>query len=537
MTSPHMAQGIQYDVTTSPLPESVLVERDVMVEMSDGTKIGVNVFRPAAEGRFPVVMSISPYGKDAFDTIENFKHVPGSHIGHIKISDHVSFEAPDPGFWVPNGYVVVQVDTRGQGASEGATVPFGAQEQRDYAELIAWAAEQVWSNGAVGLSGVSYLAITQWLVAQHRPKGLKAIMPWEGFNDFYNHYFPGGIPEVAMWPWVMDVWIKPLHTSDQPLSELVIPAEHPLKDAEWERISPDLGSINVPALICGSFSDQGLHSRDSFVGYQAIASEHKWLWSHRKPKWHAFYGEAEQAMQKRFFDRFLKEDATAMDGVAKVRVEINESRDVFTVRGFEEWPPAETRYAAYHLSHAGLSQSSSEPGVAAYSPTQGESVHFDLTFDADTVIAGHSKLKLWVSAEGADDMDLFVGLKKLDPDGNEVFFYGFGGTNANDPVARGWLRVSHRELDAAASKDYRPVPLHRKRQPLKSGEIVPVEIEILPSATLFKAGETLRLVVQGDTIEPNAVLLKMAPNNSGRHLVHFGGDFDSQLVLPHLSRA
>jgi predicted acyl esterase len=534
MQSPHFVDEIQYEVSMSPLPESVVVEHDVPVVMRDGVTIRVNVYRPAKEGRFPVIMATSPYGKDAFKTIEIFSHVPRNHIGHIDISDHVTFEAPDPGFWVPNDYVIVQVDTRGQGTSEGTTTPFGPVEQQDYVELIAWASAQPWSNGNVGLCGVSYLAISQWLVAQHRPPQLKAIIPWEGYTDFYLRAFPGGIPEVKFWPWVMEAWIATQHNPAFPLLDAPPPAEHPLKGPYWTEASPRIENIDVPALICASFSDQGLHSRDCFVAYGTIGSQEKWLWSHRQPKWHAFYSAEALDMQKRFFDRFLAGRTDALDGKPRVHVEINESRDVYTLHEADQWPLPGTRYEQLFLGSDGLSATPVAAGSVSYIPDADGRATFDVRFDEDTQVVGHAKLKLWVEADGADDMDLFAGLKKLDANGDEVYFYGFGGANPNDVISRGWLRASHRELDAAASTPYLPVHRHTRRQPLAKGEIVPVEIELLPSATLFRKGETLRVVVQGQTLAPNAVLLELAPENSGAHIIHFGGDHDSHLLMPVL---
>ena len=534
MTSPHHVSGTQYDVSMSPLPEGIRFERDVPVTMRDGVVIQVNVFRPAAEGRYPVIMAVSPYGKDAFEAIQIFSGVPDNHIGHIAISDHVAFEAPDPAYWVPNGYVVIQVDVRGQGQSEGATLLLGPDEQQDYVELIDWAAKAPWSNGNVGLNGVSYLAFSQWFVAQHRPPALKAIVPWEGFNDFYLRNFFGGIPEVGFWQWVIDQWVKPLHNADYPLIEGLAASEHPLKDDFWAMISPKLDQIDAPALICASFSDQGLHSRDSFEAFKNISSKAKWLYSHRQPKWHAYYSPDALELQRRFLDHFLKDDPASLNGVPRVRVEINETRDTFTVRDAQHWPIEETRYETFFLGADGLSAAPAASARLDYNSAADEGLSFDLTFDADVQVVGHSKLKLWVEVDGADDMDLFVGLKKFDANGDEVYFYGFGGTNPNDIVARGFLRASHRELDEAASTPWQPVHLHKRRLPLSPGEIVPLEVEIFPSATLFRKGERLRLVVQARPITPNSVLLKFEPNNAGRHIVHVGGVHNSHLLLPAL---
>ena len=534
MTSPDQVCGTQYDVVMSPLASDIVFERDVPVVMRDGVTIRVNVFRPQGEGQYPVIMATSPYGKDAFEAIAIFSTVPDNHIGHIRISDHVAFEAPDPAFWVPHGYVVIQVDTRGQGKSEGTTLLLGPDEQADYAELIGWAAAQIWSNGNIGLNGVSYLAFSQWFVAQHRPPALKAIVPWEGFNDFYLRNFFGGIPEVGFWQWVIEQWVEPLHNPAFPLIAGESAADHPLKDDFWEMVSPKLSRIETPALICASFSDQGLHSRDSFEAYKRISSPRKWLYSHRQPKWHAYYSEQALDLQRRFLDHFLKGDTAAMDGVAAVRVEINESRDVFSVHDARQWPIEGTEYIPYYLGESGLTPNPAEPARLTYTPDEEGCLSFDLTFDTDTRVVGHAKLRIWVEAEGADDMDLFVGMKKISAHGDEMFFYGFGGTNPNDIIARGFLRASHRELDLDRSAPWQPVHLHKRRLTLSAGEIVPLEIEIFPSATLFRKGERLRLVIQGRPIAPDAVLLKFLPRNAGTHVLHLGGRHDAHLLLPVL---
>jgi hypothetical protein len=75
----------------------------------------------------------------------------------------------------------------------------------------------------------------------------------------------------------------------------------------------------------------------------------------------------------------------------------------------------------------------------SYAPLELGSITFDFLMSEDV---------------DGDDMDLFAAIKKIDREGHEVFFYGFGGTNANDVVARGWLRVSHRELDESRSTQF-----------------------------------------------------------------------------------
>jgi len=156
------------------------------------------------------------------------------------------------------------------------------------------------------------------------------------------------------------------------------------------------------------------------------------------------------------------------------------------------------------------------------------------------------KLKLWVSAEGSDDMDLFIGIKKLDRRGKEVLFPDLNHIE-HGQVATGWLRVSHRELDEKRSTPCQPWLKHERMLKLKPGEIVPVEVEILPSGTLFRAGETLLLLVQGAEILlidktvwpinegeslPRVRCMHSETVNRGRHVIHAGGKYDSHLLVP-----
>ena len=119
-------------------------------------------------------------------------------LGNIATSSFTPEESPDPGFWVPNDYVVVKVALRGSSGSNGVLSPWSEREAKDYYEVIEWASQQEWSNGSVGTNGVSYLAVTQWWVASLNPPHLKAMIPWEGLNDMYREIaFHGGIPDTG----------------------------------------------------------------------------------------------------------------------------------------------------------------------------------------------------------------------------------------------------------------------------------------------------------------------------------------------------
>jgi predicted acyl esterase len=165
---------------------------------------------------------------------------------------------------------------------------------------------------------------------------------------------------------------------------------------------------------------------------------------------------------------------------------------------------------------------------------------FDYVFAADTELSGYMKLHLWVEAIGANDMDLFVGIQKLDSRG-EIVPFVFYALLENGPVALGWLRASHRDLDPQLSTPEQPVHTHTREVPLQPGERVPVEIEIWPSSTLFRAGERLQVVVQGQDVMreglPNAPFARHEDTrNRGTHVIHTGGVFDSFLLVPVIPR-
>jgi predicted acyl esterase len=140
-------------------------------------------------------------------------------------------------------------------------------------------------------------------------------------------------------------------------------------------------------------------------------------------------------------------------------------------------------------------------------------------------------LKLWVAAKDANDLDLYVAVRKFDSEGHEVLFYGKDGIR-NGVVALGWLRVSQRHLDPERSKPWRPFLSHDRTEKVQPGEVVPVEIEILPSSTLFDPGESLHLVVSGCEILEQARFGHDETVNQGRHEIHAGGAHLSYLLIP-----
>jgi uncharacterized protein len=517
----------------------MLVERDVSVVLGDGVRIHVDVFRPRDETPAAPLIAWGPYGKHVPN--EPLR-IPNAGLRPEHMSPVTPFEGPDPVYWVPRGYAVVTVNPRGLWYSQGSATYLSPEEARDFYDVIEWAGVQPWSNGKVGLTGVSYLASSQWRVAELAPPHLAAINPWEGWADTYREVAcHGGIPDTWFWPYLWTRWGASTTTIEDWRAEM---REHPLFDAFWASKQADFAKIRVPAFVVASWCDQGLHTRGTLEGFKHIASEHKWLEVHGRKKWAYYYEPASAARLQVFFDHFLKGEATAIGEWPRVRLEIRERAYVGCMRGENEWPLARTRYTRLHLD-ARDGSLRPEPIAAAgqcrYEAVPGlpdaDHASFAITFAEPAELTGHARLRLFMSAEGSDDLDVFVGLQKLDRDGAIVPF-PFYAQFDDGPVALGWLRASHREPDAAHSREHQPVLRHRRLQKIEPGTVVPLDIEIWPSSTRFEAGETLRLVVQGSDI--NKYPKTSAPVyfrhedtvNRGIHTIHTGADTDSFLLVP-----
>src|SRR6202000_2663586 len=352
-------------VTVYPMPADVRKDEDVEVEMRDGVVLRLNLFRPTGAGPFPVILSAHPYGKDevpkkkggGWSLNKQFRIM--NQPTPLRISDRTSWEAPDPVGWTHEGYAVINLDTRGGGHSDGRGELLSDQKADDVCQVIAWAADQPRATGRVGMLGVSYLALSQYKVAALNPPALKAICPWEGFTDAYRDFFtPGGITENGF----ARVWL--FLTSRLARLKTNFAAErrkHPLRDAWWEAITPDVSRIRVPILECTSFSDDNLHSVGSMRAFQHSGSNDRHAYAHRGPRWATFYGEEARQTQLAFFDRHLHDRDTAP--LPPMRLEIRDRRDhIVEVRGERERPLGRAARRQLHLP-AGRSLST-HPGGA-----------------------------------------------------------------------------------------------------------------------------------------------------------------------------
>ena len=515
----------------------IVIDRDVSVPVGDGTVLRVNVYRPTGGERSPVLFSAHPYGKDDLPTRGrwgyrvNVQYRALRQTGAVRLSSLTSWEAPDPAWWVGQGYAVVNADLRGAGTSEGVGELLSDQEAEDVCELIEWAARQPWSSGRVGMLGVSYLAMSQYKAAALRPAGLAAICPWEGFTDAYRDLMrPGGIRELGF----MAMWTRGMRKVRLRVDLSAEQGRRPLRDEWWRSLVPNLRAIQTPMLVCASFSDNNLHSRGSFRAFQQVGSPEKFAYTHRSGKWATFYSQAGRAAQLEFFDRYLRDVTTAAP--PKIRLEVREDRDrVVSVRQEDEWPLARTRWTRLYLGSGGsLYLEPTAAGCVSFA-TRRRAAAFAWTWPEDQELTGPMALRVWVEPRKVEDLDLAAGVEKW-RNGTYVPFegsYGFG----RDRVATGWQRASLRALDPDRSTDYDPVPAFVRSEPLAPDMAVSIDVALGPSATLFRAGEQLRLVVGGRWLWPANPLTGQFPARYERPpnalcTVYWGDDRPSYLLVP-----
>ncbi len=518
--------------------DGMLIERDVRIPTRFGYDVFADIFRPVDERvAVPPLIGWTPYGKH--DPAPLAKIYPASGVRPEWQSPYTIFEAPDPLYWVSHGYAVITVDIPGTWHASTQAHYCAPEEAEAFHDVIEWSGVQSWSNGRVGLSGVSYLTVMQWRVAELNPPHLAAINPWEGWSDTYREVaYHGGIPDTFFWPYIQVRWGASDHDIEDLWRETL---EHPFYDEFWASKAAQLERIKVPAYVVGSWSDHALHTRGTLEGFRKISSAHKWLEVHGRKKWQWYYEPQSRERQRCFFDHFLKGLDTDLMHWPKVRLEVRERAGVGATRTTAAWPVESTQYQRLYLDAGNRTLVTTAPdsaAVASYESLEdGPGACFEHRFAQAADLVGYMKLRLYVSAESDDDMDLFVAIDKLDTLGRRVPFVHYA-VFEDGPLALGWLRVSHRELDPA-STEFQPVLTHRRSQKIRPGETVAVDVEIWPSGTHFEAGSALRLQVRGRDVYacPKPMLYARHEDtvNRGRHHLHTGGDTASYLLIPRVT--
>jgi predicted acyl esterase len=552
-------------VMSQPKEHGMIVEKDVKIPLRDGGYLYADIFRPdTTTEKFPAIANITVYNKDKL-------WIPPADLEE-EANPYMNWEAANPLWWVPRGYVCVRIDSRGTGKSPGRCEPSSYQESVDFYDCIEWLAKQDWCSGNLGTLGISYHAACQWRLANLNPPSLKAIIPWEGRADQYrDQAYHGGIFSMGfLGNWVNQHMARHLlgrtrkYNPDSFSPDMLWQyLSHDLDSEWWRMCSARWDQIKVPVYTVGNWGGWGLHLRGNTEAYLCAESKHKKLRIHTGDHFRPFHSNEGKVDQLRFFDYWLKGMQNGIMDEPPVKLEIRTggSKKPYAFRFENEWPLARTQwtkmyfsierdrapeethtegrlvsekiattrkisYAGSNPNKAGIGSGSSAPGIGR----SGISFVTD-PMEKDTEITGPLMANVWVSST-AEDMDVMVTLRNIDPAGNEVFELGQQG----QPVVltKGWLRASHRKLDAAKSLPYRPYHAHNERLWLEPDVPVECQIEIISTCIVLKKGHQLRVDIhaQDSAGSGNFTHFHADYNEEATHTFHAGGAMNSYILLP-----
>jgi predicted acyl esterase len=513
----------------SEVRDAMRIDWNVPITMDDGLVLRADVFRPVKDGQYPVILSYGPYAKnlafqDGYPSAWNIMAEKHPDVPAGSTNKYQNWEVVDPEKWVPHDYACVRVDSRGTGCSPGYIDHFSPRETKDFYDCIEWAGVRPWSNGKVGLNGISYYGINQWHVASLQPPHLAAMCVWEGSADWYRDMTHHGGILSTFWENWYDMQVKTVQYGagergkrSRVHGEMVCGPEtlsvaelknnradfgaeiaaHPMDDQYHRDRSPIWSNVVTPLFSAANWGGQGLHPRGNFEGFVRAASKQKWLEAHGIEHWTHFYTDYGREQQLRFFDYFLHGKDTTWSKQPKVFLQIRHPGEKFVGRAENEWPLERTKWTKYYLNPADMALTPKRPtGNARLSfEAMGDGLTF-LTpaLTQETEITGPSALKLFASSSTAD-ADFFIVLRVFTSDLKEIVFQG--AIDPHTPVAQGWLRASHRKLDKKLSTPYRPYHTHDEKQPLKKGQVAELDIEIWPTCIVVPAGYRIGLSIRG----------------------------------------
>jgi predicted acyl esterase len=441
----------------APLYPGVHVER-AWIPMPDGVRLAVNLFSPQgapSRERFPALLEYLPYRKDDWSVLRDYE----LHT-----------------YFVRRGYVAARVDIRGTGASEGRQPDreYSEQEQQDGMAVIDWLARQPWSNGNVGMLGISWGGFNSIQMAMRRPPALKAIIAVDATDELFHddiHYIDG-MMHADEFELSMDLTNGLSPAPDFPIDEATLAARfdappwfplylsHQRDGAFWRRASlrPDYGRINIPVFLIGGFLDG---YRDSIPRMMAnLKAPVKAIvgpWNHTFPHDAEPGPEIEwRGKAVRWWDQWLKGRDTGILAEPRLDVYMRHyyapSQTIAEIpgewRAEAGWPPAGQHDASYFFTPGhGLAAQAEAAAVheLRYVPSAGIEAGFwwgDLTADQrpadaasllydtemlqeEVAMLGMPKAYLWVAAS-APLANWFVRLEDVSPEGSVTLVTGGG---------------------------------------------------------------------------------------------------------------
>lgn len=496
----------------------------------DGTKLAYDLQRPDGNGPFPVLINYEGYaaGSDAQD------NGAGTYVPRL----------------LARGYAVLGVSVRGTGCSEGVFDPFALTMGQDGYDAVEWAARQPWSDGRVGMFGVSFGGITQLLTAADRPPHLKAIAPDSSTSDLYRDVvYPGGILEYDFtfaWTGVQKeggtehaltsgdptcLQNYGMHEAGNATPDNFIPTlvlQNPFYDDsnhKWQVRAPVAGfpKINVPTYLFNQWQDEQLpaHIYDALNRFGRPSL----VWANFSNGNHgrALSSASDQQLTLDFLDRFVRGVNNGFDKRVPhlsidMETKLADNEPSWSIKRPTLDAGAKPRFL---YLRSGGRMTPQKPGkdegsdsyqyplpssdVAEPGPTEGGMSMGQFAWKApvppggavayttapltkDTVLAGPASLDVWLEST-ATDTDLQATVTEVRPDGEETY------------VQRGWLRASHRKLDPRKSSTLLPynTNLRADSQPLVAGQPTYVRLEVFPFAHAFRKGSRMRIWIEAPT--------------------------------------
>lgn len=502
---------------------------NVRITMRDGTELLADLFQPDSDGRFPALVSFSPYPRQIQDV--------GAPLGFI--------ESGASDFFVPRGYGQIIVNARGTGGSGGTWTLLDQQERDDLHDVIEWIATQPWCDGNVGMLGVSYFAMAQLAAATTKPPHLKAIAPLLTTDDVYDAVWHHGVFNAgffstwisavgvlsqkadAFWrgkriDLVRDVLAIPAiharmqnlngerivtvlkdvihaHYPEHPYGDLwrAAAVEHPTHDAFWEARNTRalLGSVDIPVYLGADWDNVPLHLPSTFTAWAALRGNPNVRMAMLPPGGFSWPWESLHYEVLAWYDHWLKGRQTGIMEGPPIRYQVTGAEGWRTAA---DWPPPESQLTAFALRADGvLAADEGEPGCREYlhvpadsglpananAPDLPSTLSWETSpFVADQDIVGNLELSLQAKITALDTSWIAV-LYDVSPAGEA------------DAITAGWLRAAFSGVDAERSVPGAPVPDCQTPRAVPVGEKVTYRIPIVPNARRISAGHCLRLVI------------------------------------------
>jgi uncharacterized protein len=542
----------------------VVLDANVEVPLPDGTILRGDLYRPKAMGAFPTLLGWSCYTKD---------------FQHTGIPLPINESGPVTNL-VARGYCHFNVNARGTGRSEGKfNGLLSPEEQRDVADTIEWTARQPWCDGNVGMIGMSYFAVIQYLAAAQQPPHLRAIFPCLGWTDLYRHaLYHGGAPQAdflssffsgaGTWAnkrlaprvrhalsYVLDrAWFQWLckqvflRLDDSGMVKRMRPSESwtrhfatllfdEREDGPFYRersASANLARIQIPVLIGTNWGNPALHTRGAFEAWRCIRSPKllfvgppavRWPWQDYQQELLAWY------------DYHLKGLDTGVDALPAVRYWL---QGAGRWREASEWPVPGTEKLRLQLVARGTDPTG-EHLLTREAPAEQTQLSFlaiprgmlyppELeryetqvlryvtdAFETDTEVVGPITLHLCLAAT-AFDTHVVARVSDLAPNGKLL-----------RKLSWGWLQAAYRRVDPALTSDAEIAHDYTASVPLMPGVPVELDISLIPTANLFRAGHRLLLeigsradILDATMFEGIAYYAQLAPPYPSRNTVFHG---------------